>query len=187
MIFGLQLLFIGLPAVLSAILHMIIVKLDLLRFLKIPIDFGIKLHGNRIFGDSKTWRGLIVMVAFCILFTQMLYIITEIYPALSTYLVFDFTTHSPSFYGLMLGIGYALFELPNSFYKRRCNIKEGTRGSYFNIIIDQADSVIGCFLMLYFFCNFSLGFMIAGIIIYTCIHLFFNFTLFLVGVRKNPL
>lgn len=187
MTFGLKLLLIGFPAVLSAILHMLIVKFNLLSFLKIPIDFGLSINGKRIFGDNKTWRGFIVMIAFCVLFTHLLFITAQNFPDLHKYLILDFTQHSPSFFGLMLGLGYALFELPNSFYKRRIKIDEGTRGSYFNIIIDQADSVIGCFVMLYFFCSFSLKFMIAGIIIYTGIHLFFNFTLYLLGIRKKPL
>ena len=64
--------------------------------------------------------------------------------------------------GFLLGLGYSLFELPNSFIKRRLDIKPGktTNGfkKMFFIFLDQADSVFGVCLVVCLFYKIGLKF-----------------------------
>ena len=51
-----------LPLLFSGVVHhFLIIKHDLLKLLKIPVDFDATFFGQRVFGDSKTFRGFIVM------------------------------------------------------------------------------------------------------------------------------
>ena len=56
--------------------------------------------------------------------------------------------------GALLGLAYVLFELPNSFIKRRLEIREGKTAEngwkWTFIWIDQIDSLIGCIIFLLF-------------------------------------
>src|SRR5262245_59470825 len=56
-------LYLALPVMAAAAVHIVILRADLFRRLKVPIDFGTTFRGRRIFGDHKTWRGAVVMVA----------------------------------------------------------------------------------------------------------------------------
>jgi hypothetical protein len=183
----LQLLVFSIPAGIGAILHMLAVKYDLFPSLKIPIDMHQSYKGQRIFGNSKTWRGVILMVLFSIIGSYLLVYLLYIYPGLAAYNIIDFNEHSPVFYGCLFGLAYTLAELPNSFYKRRKGIDEGKRGHIINILVDQADSPIGCMVLLAPFCDISLMFFITGCFFYLLLHLFFNVLLYSIGIRKNPL
>ena len=50
----LQSLFLFLPA---AVANMMPVLVKDIRFLRGSVDFGLTIHGKRVFGDHKTWRG----------------------------------------------------------------------------------------------------------------------------------
>lgn len=108
--------------------------------------------------------------------------------------VFDLSTpllvgHSSFILAVILGFGYCLAELPNSFMKRRLGIKEGKtsdRYKWFFVILDQADSAIGCMLAYRLLITISWKLVIMTIVFGTVIHLILNVLLYFVGVRKNP-
>ena len=52
-----------LPVLGAYLAHAPVLRYDLLRSLKRPLDGGAKIRGRRVFGDNKTWRGAIVMFA----------------------------------------------------------------------------------------------------------------------------
>src|SRR5665647_2312658 len=98
--------FIGLflPLVISNILHMVVVKKNLLAFLKIPIN-------KVMFGQNKTWRGMIFV------------------PLMNAFIHYFLNGQEPKLllYGAIYGLAYTLSELPNSWVKRRLNIRSGER------------------------------------------------------------
>src|SRR3990167_1084933 len=97
-----------LPLLFSGIIHhFLIIKHDLLKPLKVPVDFGATFFGQRIFGDSKTFRGFIVMVTLTGIF---LYLLSFLYSSIRLVV-------SPFVAGSLLGLGYSLGELPTSFFK----------------------------------------------------------------------
>ncbi len=181
----LSLLIFAAPVVFAAILHMVAVTFDWVSWLKEPIDGGKTLHGKRIFGDSKTWRGIVLMVLFSIIGCVGLAVLVTSLEGIKALSIFNFDRYSPVFYGVLFGLGYTLAELPNSFWKRQNGIENGQRGTVVNVLIDQADSAIGCLLLLYPFTNMSLVFFASGCVFYLFLHLFFNILLFSVGLRKQ--
>jgi hypothetical protein len=183
----LGLLIFAIPATFAAILHMVVIRLGWFETLSYPLDFRRTWKGRRIFGDSKTFRGLAAMVVFSIAGSYLLYFLVNTYPAWAALNVLEFDRYSPAFYGVLYGLGYVVAELPNSFYKRRRGIPEGKRGTLLNILIDQADSPAGCLVFILPFSGMDARFFWIGILFYLFLHMFFNFVLYLSGLRKNPL
>ncbi len=183
----LQLLVFAIPVSFAAIVHMIAVKINVLPFLKIPLDFGKSWNGKRIFGDHKTIRGVIIMVIFSIVGSMLLKYLVNNSEQFKSLNILYFDQFSVWFYGVLFGLGYTLSELPNSFYKRRANIEEGKRGNLINILVDQFDSPFGCLIFLAPFSNMSWTFFGVGAFFYLFLHMFFNFVLFLLRLRNNPL
>ena len=91
--------------------------------------------------------------------------------------------------GTLLGLAYSLFELPNSFIKRRIGIAPGKTTSglkkIFFIFLDQADSIFGCCLVVCVFFNLSLKFYFLYVIVGAITHIVINILLYLFKLRKN--
>jgi hypothetical protein len=87
------------------------------------------------------------------------------------------------------GFGYVLFELPNSFIKRRLEIPPGrnvtgVKGVVFTFV-DQADSVVDCMVFMLFF--YIPGAKEAALIFITgtTVHYGVNVLLFGVGLKHQ--
>ena len=91
--------------------------------------------------------------------------------------------------GFLFGFMYMLFELPNSFIKRRLDIECGKTNT--NIIgklffvIDQIDSLIGVMLILVIFAKISWKQYFAYIFIGGFTHIMVNLFLYKIKVRRN--
>ena len=154
-------------------------------FLMKPVDFGQKIFGRRIFGESKTFFGFVGMVFFCaISFTIFSLFDASIWQQKS--LVGNMG------WGAGLGFIYMLGELPNSFVKRRLDIDSGMqpRGKAAKIlsyIADQVDSVFCASLFVTFYCNFSSTFLLWCVFLGFSIHAGFNVVLWKMGVKSKPM
>ena len=121
--------------ILAGILNMVWCKSRILKSLAIPIDGNKKfIDGKRIFGDNKTWKGLIGYIILNI-FTACLWGLICSVSKIEQY-NFLYVNHGNTItynivLGILLGLAYALCELPNSFIKRRLNIAPGktTKGA----------------------------------------------------------
>ena len=137
------------PVIIAGILNMLFVKTPLYQRMKRPIDGGRTLRdGKRIFGENKTWAGFFGMIFFgaaaqvlwglvCMGFPEL----CPIYSRFGNTLLFNLAA------GAAMGFAYVLFELPNSFVKRRLDIPSGKtvrgfKGVVF-FVVDQVDSLIG--------------------------------------------
>jgi len=118
-----------------------VLALDLMKPLKRPMDFGASFRGRRLFGDNKTWRGALVVTAGVTVTVLLLSRWDVWWRALPA----GIRAAPPLLYGLLLGIGVVLGELPNSFLKRRLGIAPGaqrrTLGGVLLSVYDQADFV----------------------------------------------
>lgn len=133
---------------------------------KTPIDFGKNFIDNRrIFGDNKTWKGLFLSILICICTASIWGIICKYIPAIGNrnwfYINYENTILYNILIGALFGLTYSLFELPNSFLKRRCNIEPG-KSSKVNgkkriifTIIDHFDSGFGTMLVVCYFGNLT--------------------------------
>lgn len=132
-------LWIALPVILGGICHVLVIKLNLWPGLaRRPLDFGRTFRGRRIFGDNKTWRGVVAMIGPTAFWSLVLAVSSEgaavrPLPAL--------------LWGAWLGLGYLVGELPNSFLKRQLDVAPGdtVRGPLraLFLVLDQGDSLLG--------------------------------------------
>ena len=148
------------PTILGPMLSMVLLKTRFLKGLHKVIDFGRNAwDGNRIFGDNKTWRGFWIYVVATAIVSVLWGEMCRYIPAIGSYNTL-YTYHENTFFynlliGMIFGASYPLFELPNSFLKRRLGINSGNtqkangwKGNIFRIV-DLVDSGIGCLLVWY--------------------------------------
>ena len=181
------------PVILAGVFNMIFCKLGILKFLQIPMDGGRTLRdGNRIFGDNKTWKGFIGYLIFGTISTVLWGAVIK-NTALNSFNFFYINNENTLAFnliiGILLGLFYALFELPNSFVKRRIGIKPGkpatgaTKAAF--VFIDQADSIFGCALVVWFFYNLGLLRYIGFVVVGAGTHIVINMLLYFAHLRKN--
>ena len=179
--------------IISGIVNSIFCKTKYLKFLNKPIDFGKNFTDKkRIFGDHKTWKGLFGYIILNIIFSVIfgyIWNITNLEKYNFFYINHENTLLFNILIGFLLGLGYSLFELPNSFIKRRLDIKpgktiEGFKKIFF-IIFDQADSVFGVALVVWLFYPIGIWIYLFYILLGTVTHLLVNMLLYFLHLRKN--
>lgn len=194
MLLSLQILLFMMPVILGGVTNMIFVKLSFVRKHRRPMDAGRYWRdGKRIFGDNKTWYGFMGMILFTACwFAAMGWLVDHWTWLKSNSLLPWDTYHTPYtewMIGMLWGFSYVLFELPNSFIKRRLNIppgqnQKGWLGICFTII-DQADSVIGCMIATYLFYQPSILEAALFLLIGTTVHYIINILLYLFGLKQQ--
>ncbi len=130
-------LYMQIPIVIGGVLHMMIVKKDIFAFLKIPVS-------DSLFGKNKTWRGIVLMPVLTAFGTLLFF--TSLGSLDSTVNLLFLQNTNTVMIGVLLGLGYILAELPNSYIKRRLGIHPGESSQQFPslfIALDQLDSAIG--------------------------------------------
>lgn len=184
------------PLIFTGILNMVFCSTHLCEKLRKPLDGGRCFKdGKRIFGDNKTIKGLVGYIVIGILTSVVWGVVCSVIPTLYErnlmYVNYNNTVLYNVIIGALLGLAYAIFELPNSFLKRRFDVMPGktTTGfkKYIFILYDQCDSVIGCGLVVVLVYPISVAtyFMYVGVGIIT--HLVLNAILYVLKFRKNIL
>jgi hypothetical protein len=147
-----QILFLGSPLLPAAIAHGLCVKYDWLGWLKRPLDFGGRLKGKRIFGDHKTWRAPAIYVVFCALGTTVQAWLQGRGNLPPWLCLVDYETYGTCV-GILMGLGMAAGELPNSFLKRQLDVAPGKRKKGLLgiaiFLFDQVDLAIGIWVFLF--------------------------------------
>jgi CDP-diglyceride synthetase len=145
----LQLAWLAIPVIVAGFVHLTVLKFDLLPGLRaLPIDGKATYRGRRVFGDNKTWRGAVVTITSMTVTAwalARLHVCCWHLPTLA-----PFAEARPIAWGLLLGTGYIVGELPNSFCKRQLGIGPGESGAgavgRTFWVIDQLDSLAGMLL-----------------------------------------
>lgn len=189
MVFFLQILFLIAPVVLAGLAHVVVLKLNIWPSLLAPLDFGGKVNGQRLFGDNKTLRGLLVMmlVAAVVMALQAwLYRVSDSVRQLS---FFDYSAINPWIAGAIFGAGYSLGELPNSFVKRQLRIPPGQQPQLPKLralwyFIDQTDSVIGALITMRYFFPASFTISLVCFIVGTAIHILVDQVLYMLKIKS---
>ncbi len=160
------------PLIIANVVHMLIVKFNILSSIAEPIS-------RSAFGSSKTWRGLIVLP----LLTGLL--------SLQNNLLFGplGVSYGYAFFvGLGLGLAYIIFELPNSYMKRRLGIATGEKSQKYKLLqyfVDKIDSLLGVFLFYYLFMTISLPDLLVLFLVAFLIHVTISYLLVLMNVKKS--
>ena len=160
------------PLVLGNVLHMIIVKRNWFKSVAFPIS-------RKIFGDTKTYRGVIVLP-----------ILTGLFALLSSYCFGPFETSVAydAFVGFGLGLAYILAELPNSFIKRRLGIANGAQSKkykYVQYFTDKADSLIGVLAFYFLATMISFETILVLFCIGLVIHVSISQLLVIIKIKKK--
>lgn len=115
-------------------------KLPVLRRWNAPMDFGRTLHGERILGSHKTWRGLICgMIASTIVLWLQQLILAHVSWTHSLAGPVDYASLPTLVMGPLFGFGVLAGDAIKSFFKRRHGVVPGR--SWFPF--DQTDFIIG--------------------------------------------
>jgi CDP-diacylglycerol--serine O-phosphatidyltransferase len=167
-----QALILSVPLIVSGITHMAAVRANFVPWLRIPLH-------REWFGQNKTWRGVLVMPLATILGVKLT---DSLWPG-------AFAGWDSIALGIMLGLAYVAFELPNSFIKRRLGIEPGkrpARHAFAFAFADQADSAIGCALVYWYALDLRVQTVLLLILIGPVVHLMVNYTLYLLSLRREP-
>lgn len=181
------------PVIFAGIFNMVWVKLPYMSSLAIPIDNSKDFFdGKRIFGDNKTWKGFLGMIILGIISTLIWGEVCRHFTFLNNHNYLYRNNENLLIYnviiGFFLGLSYALFELPNSFIKRRIDIKPGKSGTGIKgifVLIDQADSLFGCVLIIAIVYKMSVTFYLIYVLIGAITHIIINMLLYLGNLRRN--
>lgn len=154
----------------SNVIHMVLVKKNVLPALLIPIS-------KSLFGTNKTWRGVFIVSIFNAIF----FWIVNLFYSL-------FTTLDALIFGAVLGLLYVLFELPNSWLKRRLGIASGgaaTKNAWLFMLLDKSDSALGIAFGSKFLFDFSWLEAVQLFFIGMFVHIFFSWLLVVIGIKKR--
>jgi len=184
----LQVLFLICPLLLAAVAQGLCIKYGWLNRFKRPLDLGLHFRGKRLFGEHKTFRGLFVNVASCILgaavqgWLQGRGLLPHWLPLLD-YTAFEYEA------GLLIGLGMTAGELPNSFLKRQLNLApggkmEGPLGLVF-FVFDQVDMAIGMWAFLFVVLRPSARLILFSLLVLLVLHVAVSSLGYLLGMRKT--
>ena len=174
------------PILLAAAVHGIVLRFDLLRVLKRPMDFGLTLGGVRLFGDNKTWRAFVVAVIVCATAVVVQRIVA---PHLPARLISDHGAVPAPVLGALIGAGAILGELPNSFIKRRAGVAPGStaRGSIAVVfyLLDQVDLVIVTWPLIWPVVDADWRMVVASFALAATLHPLVSLAGYISGARKT--
>ena len=151
---------------------------NMFRKLTFPIDFNIKLGKYAIFGENKTYRGLIAGILAAIIVAYMQFFLSE-NNILTVLPLLDYSNWL--LIGLLLGFGAMFGDMVKSFVKRRLGLKPGMPFVPF----DQLDFVFGALIFVYPIARLSMEKMAIILFISLILHIVINHIAFYTGIRKE--
>jgi hypothetical protein len=183
----LETVYLILPLLVAGAVHAPVIKKNIAPALAKPLDFGRTFRGVRIFGDNKTWRGVLLMsgVSVLVVFVQSRLHPLEPFREVS---VVDYSRTSWLVLGLALGASYSLSELPNSFLKRRLGIPPGgvsRRRAALQYVVDQADSALGGTIVLVLFLGLGWERLLLVFAVGFLLHVAMDQLFFLCSVKRR--
>src|SRR3989344_2614114 len=144
-----------------------------LKSLEFPLDLGIKLEGNSLFGAHKTFRGILV----AILFGTIMFYFQKVININSIIIYRDYSV----LLGFFLAIGAMFGDLFKSFIKRRINIIPGH--NFF--IADQIDAVLGAILFSSLIIKFTYLQIVLMVVFTYFLKLLLSYVGFVLHIRKH--
>ena len=183
----------AMPVILGGVANMVFTKTPLYRNHRAPMDGGrCWKDGKRILGDNKTWIGfasMVVLTAASQVFWGRVCARRDLNALHDIYRVRENTLGLNLASGTLFGLAYAVCELPNSFVKRRFDIRPGkteagAAGRVF-FVVDQIDSLLGVFYVLKRYSGTSWARYLQFICLGAGTHVGVNYALYKLHIRKN--
>jgi len=142
-IFFISCLYFFLPAYFANMTPPLVKNLKIFDFLAVPVDFGKSIGGKRIFGDHKTWRGVICALAVGTGIALLQWWLYKFSWAMELSLL-DYKFVNLWAFALLLSGGCVAGDLVAAFIKRRLDLPPGASFMPW----DQTNYVIGSFVFL---------------------------------------
>lgn len=153
-----------------------------IKILDRPIDNNKTLWGAPILGSHKTWRGLVIELIACSVFTQIFFMINH-YFRLGIYESFGFNSYyqiGGFAFGALLAVGILFGDISFAFIKRRLKLRPG----FPFIPFDQTNYVIGAFIFIEPFFHFGIIFWANLFIMTFFLHVIANRLGYNLGLHK---
>lgn len=163
-------LYIIVPMIISNTIHMLLVKKDVFPSLSIPIAVP-------LFGANKTWRGFVLLPLLNGLAMGLLNGLAPFFSLLQGFV-----------FGVILGVVYLLFELPNSWLKRRLGIAAGASAeqhAFWFKCLDKTDSSFGVSLACFFLLDLSIWEALQLFLMASLTHVLFSWILVWLKIKKT--
>jgi hypothetical protein len=178
-----------LPLLVGLALHGFCIKYDILAFLCRPIDRGRKFRGNRIFGDNKTYRGVMVVSLGTAIGFGLQSLLFHRIASIRSVELFDYAFFKSVSLGLAIGAAAMLSELPNSFIKRQFEIAPGSAAKGWKALIfyvyDQIDFLLGAWLALAVVVPVTAGRVLLSAVLLLVAHQIMSSVGYALGMRKT--
>ena len=182
------------PVILEGVFNMLLLHIPFLKSHCRPIDGGKNwTDGKRIFGDSKSVLGFWLMTLFGGFMELFWGLLLQGLGETKRSLLYLYFENAPGFnflIGMLFGFLYMLFELPNSFIKRRLSVSASEQGDrrrglkLIFFILDQIDSMLGIMLCLGILVHLSPAQIVFAVFLGGLTHVLVNCLLILFRVRK---
>lgn len=177
------------PLLIGLTVHGFSIKYRWFSSLVRPIDGGKTFRGKRIFGENKTYRGIVMTGLGTALGFTLQAVVFHRWETFQKLELLDYSGAGIVFLGLLTGAVAMLGELPNSFIKRQIDIAPGaTTGGVLNLlfyILDQIDYLPGVWIVFSFFTNVTLQRVIFSAVFLFITHQIISLLGFWLGMRKT--
>jgi CDP-2,3-bis-(O-geranylgeranyl)-sn-glycerol synthase len=157
--------------------------IGLLKNYTYPMDFYRTFRGKRIFGDHKTFRGLIagvILAVITILLQEYLY---QRFSFIRRISVIDYTEVRPFVFGFLCTAGALIGDALKSFFKRQVGVPPGKAWVPF----DQIDYVIGGIIATSFYIRLHIVFYLLAIIVWVGMHVLSTYIGYILGLKESPI
>jgi len=171
------------PAGLSNAAPVLANKVPSYKKWKTPLDFGHSWHGKRIFGDNKTFRGLVagvVLATLAIGLQKYLFIHSGWIREIS---LIDYNQSAVWLLGPLFGIGALVGDALESFFKRQIGIASGQ--SWFPF--DQIDYIIGGLFFSLPLVRLSILYYPWILVVWFGMHLIVSYIGYLLKLKDKPI
>ncbi len=173
-----------LPAGAANVAPIFAAKVPFLKRFSAPLDGRRMFRDQRLLGDHKTWRGLVVgiVAAALVLWIQQLDVTRSVWLASATSEI-DYAHLNVVLIGPLFALGALGGDAVKSFFKRQSGIKPGISWLPF----DQLDYILGAALITLPFAILPLAVYIWAVVLWLLIHLVSAFIGYHLGLKEQPL
>lgn len=168
-----------LPAYFTNMTPPLIRRAGLFKFLDKPVDFGKKIGTAPIFGEHKSWRGVIFGIIVGISVAGLQYWLYQ-FPFIKDISLIDYSQINLLLFGFLISAGAIFGDIIFAFIKRRLKKEPGKRF----IPFDQTNYVIGTFIFLQLCLKFSYSVWFTIFILTFFLHIVVNQIGYLLGLHK---
>lgn len=170
MIYILKILWIFLPGAFANMAPLIFQRIN---FLNIPIN-------KKLFGENKTYRGLFFGIVLSIMIAFLQRLSGALFRSIE---ILNYNEINIFIFGLFMGLGALMGDLLKSLIKRKLNIALGKSFPIF----DQIDWIIGVIIVLRFYINITIDFIVISILLLGTLHFLTNIVSYKLRIRKTIL